>query len=220
MKILFIGNSYTFYNDLPKLFQSLADENGHSVEYREVLCGGRHLYDFLDRPDEYKAKLDSIMETESFDYVILQDHSVGAMIEPERFHDAVRRMEEKFGDRVKKIVLYATWGRKEGSATLAEHGWTRLGMTETIAREYRACAVANGCAVSPVGECFADVMERSDAIDLYNPDLTHPSYEGSCLAAMMHYATVFGELPKQTCSLNLPDEIVELFLRVVKQYIT
>ena len=219
MKILFIGNSYTFYNDLPKLFQSLATENGRFVESREVLCGGRHLYDFLDRPDEYKAKLDAILDTESFNYAILQDHSVGAMIEPERFHDAVKRMKEKFGDRVKKIVLYATWGRKEGSATLAEHGWTRLGMTETIAREYRVCGADNGCIVSSVGECFADVMAHTDAIDLYNPDLTHPSYEGSCLAAIMHYATIFGVLPEKSASLNLPDENVELFSRVVKQYI-
>lgn len=219
MKIIFIGNSYTFYNDLPKLFQSLATENSHSVEYREVLCGGRHLYDYLDRPDEYKVKLDAILETETFDYAILQDHSVGAMIEPERFHDAVKRMKEKFGDRVKKIVLYATWGRKEGSATLAEHGWTRLGMTETIAHEYRLCAENNRCAVSPVGECFADVMAHTDVIDLYNPDLTHPSYEGSCLAAIMHFATIFGVLPEKSASLNLPDENVELFSRVVKQYI-
>ena len=218
MKILFIGNSYTFYNDLPKLFQSLATENGRSVECREVLCGGRHLYDYLDRPDEYKDKLDSILEAETFDYAILQDHSIGAMIDPDRFHDAVKRMKEKFGDRVEKIVLYATWGRKEGSATLAEHGWTRLGMTQTIAREYRACALANGCTVSPVGECFADVMALTGEINLYNPDLTHPSYEGSCLAAIMHYAKIFGKLPTQTASLNLPDVTVELFLRVVNNH--
>ena len=218
MKILFIGNSYTFYNDLPKLLQALATENGHAVEYCEVLCGGRHLYDYLDRLDEYKAKLDSIVETDSFDYAILQDHSVGAMIAPERFHDAVKRMKEKFGNRVNRIVLYETWGRKEGSETLAQYGWTRLGMTETIAREYRLCGENNGCAVSPVGECFARVMELTDAIDLYNPDLTHPSYEGSCLAAIMHYAKIFGELPTQTASLNLPDATAALFVRVAAEH--
>lgn len=218
MKILFIGNSYTFYNDLPKLFQSLAIENGHDVEYREVLRGGRHLYEYMDCSDEYKAKLDEFIATETFDWAILQDHSVGAMIEPERFHDAVCRLKKKFADCVDKILLYATWGRKEGSDTLAEHGWTRLGMTETIAREYRLCGENNGCAVSPVGECFARVMELTDAIDLYNPDLTHPSYEGSCLAAIMHYAKVFGSVLDKTASLNLPDATVDLFVRVAAEH--
>lgn len=219
MKLLFIGNSYTFFNDLPKLFRSLAIENGEPVEYSEVLCGGRHLYEYLDRQDEYKAKLDVLMETETFDYAILQDHSLGAMIEPERFYDAVRRMKEKFGDSVKNMILYETWGRKEGSDTLAQNGWTREGMTETIARQYRTCGIENSCAVSPVGECFRDLMAITSEIDLYNPDLTHPSYEGSCLAALMHYATIFGELPQQTDSLNLPAATVDLFLRVVGKYI-
>lgn len=116
--------------------------------------------------------------------------------------------------------MYATWGWKEGSETLAEHGWTREGITETIAREYRACGAANGSAVSPVGECFRDLMEITSEIDLYNPDLAHPSYEGSCLAAMMHYATVFGTLPKQTASLNLPADVTELFVQVVGNYLT
>ncbi len=32
MKVLFIGNSYTYFNDMPKLFENLSRENGKDVQ--------------------------------------------------------------------------------------------------------------------------------------------------------------------------------------------
>ena len=41
MNILFIGNSYTYFSDLPVLFSSLCAANGHKVRVDSVICGGR-----------------------------------------------------------------------------------------------------------------------------------------------------------------------------------
>lgn len=40
---LFIGNSYTYYNDMPKLFETLCRENGKDVTAYSVTKGGREL---------------------------------------------------------------------------------------------------------------------------------------------------------------------------------
>ena len=41
MNILFIGNSYTYYNDMPAIFQALARDNGKDVNTYAVTKGAR-----------------------------------------------------------------------------------------------------------------------------------------------------------------------------------
>ena len=48
MKILFIGNSYTYYNHMPEIFERLARENGKEVQVFSVTCGGHKLYEYVD----------------------------------------------------------------------------------------------------------------------------------------------------------------------------
>ena len=55
MNILFIGNSYTYYNDMPNILEALAKENGKDLSADAVTKGGRKLYANLDAEDEYFA---------------------------------------------------------------------------------------------------------------------------------------------------------------------
>ena len=68
--------------------------------------------------------------------------------------------------------------------------------------------------VSPVGLAFASMNRRQEA-DLYNPDLSHPSYEGSCLSTMVHYKTIFGRKPESVESLGLSANTAEQFLQTI-----
>ena len=53
MKVLFIGNSYTFFNDMPNMLAALAAENGYSVSVDSVTKGGRKLFSNLDEIGVY-----------------------------------------------------------------------------------------------------------------------------------------------------------------------
>ena len=117
MKILFIGNSYTYYNDLPVILEKLAKENGIDVEAHSVLCGGRRLIENLEKQDEYAEKLNGLLAEHTFDHVILQEHSVGSLLYYEDFCKGITGLREKIGEKGKKYLLYETWGRKEGSPT-------------------------------------------------------------------------------------------------------
>ena len=214
-KILFIGNSYTFFSDLPRLFSELATENGKEVEVGSVTKGGWSMIKYLDNGDENTEKLNAAAERAPYDAVILQDHSIISLKDPEGFADGMKRMKAKFDGKTDRVILYQTWARKNGSKTLAEQGWTRDEMHKGVTAAYRNIAAEIGAELSPVGECFYAVYEAHPEIELYNPDGSHPSYTGSALAAVCHYRAVFGELPAVTNTLNVSPEWMEIFKNAV-----
>lgn len=191
--ILFIGNSYTYFNDMPTaLFQKIAESAGYTVQVTSITKGGWTLEKHADTADEYGAKVDAALRENRYDYVVLQEQSVRPASDSERFYTAVRSLADKIRANGAAPILYATWGRKTGSKVLAEHDWTTETMTEKLAASYRAIGEDIGAAVAYAGLAFYDVSTRhGDAIDLYNPDLSHPSPIGSYLAALTIFARIF-----------------------------
>jgi len=222
MRILFVGNSYTYYNDLPALFEKLANTNGHAVTVDSVTCGGRMLVEYLDKPDEYTEHLHELSQSGAFDVCVLQEQSILPIVDYGKFLDGVLRLVRKLGQVSDRFILYATWGRKEGNSKLSENGWTRESMTEQLlnayesARETAVKAYQKQITVSPVGKYFLEVNRIEPALELFNPDMTHPSYYGSCLAALTHYVAVFGHYPQNTEILELPEWISDLFVKVIQ----
>lgn len=212
MKVLFIGNSYTYYNDLPKLFEKLAAENGEDVEAFSVTCGGRRLIENMQKTeDSYAEQLNALLSAHTFDLVILQEHSLGSLLDYDGFCSGITGLREKLGSRAKRLLLYCTWGRKTGSKTLEERSWTQESMTFSIADAYRKAGKALGIPVSYVGLKFYGISRMYPEIELYDADLTHPSYVGTCLAAITLYASVFHAFPQKCSTLELPQETLQAF---------
>ena len=123
--VLFIGNSYTYCNDLPSLFGELARSRGYELQVRSVTKGGHTLEGHADPADECGAKLEALLQSERFDAVFLQEFSVRPALDDKTpFFNAVRTLCARLrrtGDV--RILLYQTWGRKEPCETLDAHGW-------------------------------------------------------------------------------------------------
>ena len=213
-KILFIGNSYTFFNDMPELFKALAKENGHEAEVISVTKGGRFLWQNIDLDDEFSHSVAKAFEDE-YDVAILQDQSLVAVDSPENFFRGIKSHFDRL--RSKRVLLYATWGRKAGSDKLTERNITSMEMYEKLDCEYTRVADALGAELSNVGKAFKHVYTNFPEIDVYKPDLSHPSYLGSCLAAMVHYKTVYGEPPKTAGSLNLDEKTEKTFFDAISK---
>ena len=215
MHIMFIGNSYTYYNDSPSLFQALARSNGKEATVYALTKGGRELSENLGS-DDIARQLAAYIRWYRFDVCILQEQSTLPIRLPSAFIGSVRTLAEKLRGRVDRFVLYETWGRKEGSPDLEANGWSSLGMTQSLTRSYAQAADAIGAAVSPVGQNFRKVYAAHPEIDLYAPDLTHPSHAGSCLAVLTHYYTVFGQFPANTQALALDEATLAIFRSAVE----
>ncbi|MBP3704339.1 MAG: hypothetical protein J6I98_02290, partial [Clostridia bacterium] len=212
MKILFIGNSYTYYNDLPQLFEKLANVNGKAAEAYSVTCGGRRLIENITKQDEYSEKLDALIKEHDFDWMVLQEQSMGSILEYDTFCAGIAGLRDKLQAHTKQFLLYATWGRKSGSPDLEKHGLTQESMTRKIAEAYEKAGETFGMATAHVGRKFCAVSSVNPEIELYNADKTHPSYAGSCLAALTLYEAVFGEGAEDISAFELPEETGKAFL--------
>lgn len=213
MKILFIGNSYTYFNDMPTLFSRLCGCNGKQAQVFSVTKGGRKLHENLDSADQTTRELDAVVQQNPMDVVILQEHSVLPITDFDRFSANIKSLMEKIGPA--RYVLYQTWARKAGAEFLQEHKLTPRTMAVKLKEAYAKVADITGADLAPVGQCFLAVSETHPEINLYDPDLTHPSYAGSCLSAMTHYRTVFGEMPTDLSCFDLPEETKQVFLETV-----
>ena len=200
-RILFIGNSYTYFNDMPKsIFEVIAKEAGVDVEVESVVKGGWTLEKHADPAGETGDIVEQKLSGEPYDYVILQEQSLYPAISQERFFDAVRKLVLRIKNNGAQPVLYSTWGRKCGSVKLEEINMTNESMTYAVARSYRAIGEELHIPVAYVGLAFFDAGEK---VELYHEDKTHPSPEGSYLAALTLFLRMFGEHGDLSyCGLN------------------
>jgi len=211
MKILFIGNSYTFFNDMPKIFENLANDNGIKVEVHSITKGGRRLESYADSSDPITESLLTLLGRETFDVCFIQEQSVLPALDFDRFVSGLSCVIDLVKDKCSRLILYSTWGRKEGSEKLAKYHWTSEYMTGLLSDAYQRAAALFDVSVSSVGINFMKVSRNCSNIDLYRDDFSHPSYHGSCLAALTHYHTVFGCFPENTRALMLSSEEINVF---------
>lgn len=184
MKILFIGNSYTFFHEMPeKIFAPLARERGMEVEVTSVTRGGWFLRKFADPENEEGKRLREVIAGKHYDCTVLQEQSCNPVRDRADFLRSVGAMRELLLPHTDHFVLYATWGRCEGSETLSELSLSSAEMTERLSAAYREAGQTWDMTVADVGLAFAAYARTHQARELYDPDLSHPSPLGSRIAA-------------------------------------
>mgnify|MGYP002568988105 CR=1 FL=1 len=199
-EVLFLGNSFTFYNDLPQIFLELSYEGGFSPEVYDYTEGYYQLQMFADPQDELGAEVYDVLENYSWDYVILQDHSIFPAIEPESLtYPAARTLDKMVKDAGGRSVFFMTWAYR-GGYDLSEMGLdvqaTREEMQTQLSQSYTAIADELDALLCPAGIAFMRSIEKYPDIDLWNEeDGQHPSEAGSYLAACCMYATIYNESP-------------------------
>lgn len=182
--ILFIGNSYTYYHNMPEqIFAPMAAARGYDFDVRAVTHGGYKLSWFADSENEEGKRLRSVVDGRYFDCIVLQDHSLSTILNPGEFFGGIRSLKQLLEDKTDRFVLYATWGRKPGCETLEELGMTNEEMTRHIAEMYDEAGTRFGMTVAHVGKAFAAYTREHPKAELYFTDLHHSSILGSTIAA-------------------------------------
>jgi len=181
IRILFIGNSYTYYNDMPLLIEELASVAGvaRPVETETIAVGGASLRDHWNRGQAQAA-----IAGKRWDYVVLQEHSLMPLRDPGRTRRYIQLFDEKIKATGAKTILYLTWARAFAPATQASLN----NAYEGIARDIRA-------GVAPVGPAWQIARRMRPGIQLYESDDSHPTLAGSYLAAYVLHITMFGKMP-------------------------
>jgi len=211
-KVLFIGNSYTYVNNLPQVLADLALSLGDTVIYDSSAPGG---YTFQNHSTN--ATTLAKIKSQSWDVVILQAQSQEPSFPPAQVMSGTYPYGKNLVDSVRKylpcanILFYMTWGRQNGDA--ANCGFypplcTYAGMQARLRESYMMFKDSFITGVAPVGVAWKKIRASNPTINLYDPDESHPSFAGTYLAASVFYSSIFLKAANSstyTASLNATD---------------
>jgi len=183
--VLFIGNSYTYCNNLPGMVRELANAAGRTTETAMVASGGKSLEWHLYNPETLDA-----IDKGGWDFVVLQDYSLQAVEEPDKLLRATARLAARVRAVAAKPYLYVTWARQQ----IPE-------MQDPINDTYERAARAAGAGLAPVGSAWRSARAALPGLALHTEDRSHPNWLGSYLAACVFYAALF-----ETSPVGLPRE--------------
>ena len=170
-RVLFVGNSYTYSNNLPRLVAAIAEASGSPLRVSMLAKSGYSL-------DAHRVE-GAAKQLRNVDVVVLQEHSRGAFEAPEQFLSAARDLAR---DSTAQKVLFVPWAR-------SGHAADQL----SIDAAYDAVAQALSARTARVGDAWQRALARKPDLILYAPDGTHPSALGSYLAALVLVEALTGK---------------------------
>ena len=198
-RILWIGNSYTYVNDLPSLLRQLALSGGDSLIMDSNTPGG---YTFANHSSNAVTLQKIALSTN--DFVILQAQSQEPSFPPTQVETQTFPYAQQLdslihvGSACAKTVFFMTWGRKYGDSQNCPNYpplCTFEGMNNRLRWAYKQMADENEALMSPVGMAWKASWVADSTINLWSSDNSHPSLAGSYLAACVFYATILEKNP-------------------------
>ena len=192
IRILFVGNSLTYRNNMPDMFQELAEGGGHEIYIETLGIGGCSLAKWSKRNTKPGSAFYKKLQSQNWDYVVLQDQSTRALVKPSSFKKAVKKLSKLIHEEGAEVVLNMTWAHEEGTRVYKKkRGLTQKKFQKKVYDLYTAAGEVNDALVANSGVAFLR-CENYEDIDLYK-DERHPSVEGSYLSACTLYTTIFQE---------------------------
>ncbi len=179
-RVLFIGNSYTHYNDMPNMVEKISSTNGVKIETTMIAPGGAYWHEHV----ENREVIDAIQSGE-FDTVVFQEQSVAPSVPSfaaTNTFPAARRLDTMADAAGLNVIWYQTWGRQNGFPDVGYSEYTP--MQEALIASYEEIAEINGGTIARVGEKWQRAGSSLLPFTLYTADGSHPSPQGSYLAAL------------------------------------
>ncbi len=214
--VLFVGNSFIYYNDLPDMVQQLS---GGALVCRSVTKGGAYARQYADGEQELGQRLRATLCGGRWDWVVLQEQSFNPAADPQDCAAAMAILCGLTPDSCH--CFYQTWAYRDGSEKLAKTGLTYEQLYAQLKSTYTRCAIENAAALAPVGDAFREVKDRFPEIDLYAADHYHPSAAGTYLAACV-FCGVLGQLKVEQLPdiQQLPAEVCAKLRRAAEMVLT
>lgn len=203
LKVLFIGNSLTYYNNLPGTVAEIAVAGGDVIQVEMVAKPGYALIDHLTSGTE---AVDAIHRVR-WDYVVLQQGPTTLPIN----RDSLILWTQTFDPIIRSVgarpALYMVWPPAG-----------QPGSFDAVRISFQMAADTVNGVFLPAGVAWQDAWRRDASLPLYGPDNFHPSPLGTYLAALTIYQRLTGHDPRTLppyavvdgAPLNVPEATVRL----------
>ena len=176
LRVLFIGNSLTYTNDVPAIVQALAETSGNKrLVFKTVAYPDFSLEDHWNRGDARRA-----IGEGKWDVVVLQQGPSALAESRKLLVEYTRRFADEIRSRGAKPALYMVWPSR-----------ARFGDFNRVIESYAEAARSVDGMLFPVGEAWQIAWQHKPELALYSSDNFHPSIAGSYLAAMIIYQQLY-----------------------------
>ena len=193
-RVLFIGNSYTHVNDLPNLLTNLAQSMNEIIDCESITPGGARFQTHVQN-----SNVISKLQEGRWDFVVLQGQSQEVAFPDGQFYNEVYPYAKTLDSLAKvynpnvKVLFYMTWGYRYGDQVNCQYYppfCTYESMSYRLRTNY--CLMANDFSswTSPVGATWSYLLEHNPDMVLHSSDNSHPSIQGSFLAACSFFTMI------------------------------
>ena len=178
-RILFVGNSFTYFYNLPQVVAAMAASQGVSLETRQSTVGGSNLEQHWK--EEKGTQTRRLLEEQRWDYVVFNNHSLSAIDHPESFMEYGRKFAGLVREKGAEPIFMMTWAYKSNPL-----------MQDKITEMYKRLAAETGSDYVPCGPLFASARQWRPDLELFSDD-KHPSPNGTYLLALAFYKYLSGK---------------------------
>lgn len=185
-RVLFLGNSYTAFNNLPRVLEALGASPRSSLQFEtdRVTPGGA-------RWETHAGNATSLSAIDQgWDFVVLQDQSLQPVSSPLTLKEAAETLDSRIRNAGGSTVLFMTWPRAFHNLT-TQHNYPLY---------YNHHGEHLGAQVAPVGQAWVRSLRLDPDLRLHQEDDSHPNVNGTYLTACVFFASLTGQSP-----LGLPD---------------
>mgnify|MGYP001352841439 FL=1 len=206
LRVLFIGNSLTYVNDLPAMVTAIATASGLDIQTASVAYGG---YALIDHWNSGEAR--AAVKNGHYDVVILQQGPTSLPIN----RDSLRLWTAMWAPEIRgaggRPALYAVWPEK-----------ARMSAYPAVNESYRLAATDVDGLFFPVGDTWLETWNLLPEAELYGADDFHPAVAGTYAAAIVIVAVLANRsatslAPDFIWPAGTPDRVDENIARTIRQ---
>ncbi len=187
LRTLFIGNSYTFFHNVPYVVSEISNQTDTKIIAKKSTAGGASLSDHWR--GESGLKTVDIIKQGRFDIVVLHDNSMRPIEEPDSFFYYAKLFCDLIKESGAKPYFYCTWARENVPQ------WQQI-----LTGNYKRAASDNNAEVILVGDAWFLAKKHRPTVELYASDGSHASSLGALLTALVCVKALTGQVPDKLSS--------------------
>lgn len=180
LRVLFVGNSLTYANDLPLMVQAFARAAGEEMSVEAVTQSGFSLEDHWRKGDASRA-----ITRQRWDVVVLQHGPSSLASSRAELRASTRKLARIVRKAGGRPALYMVWP-----------DLSRQAYFDDVRESYSLAAADVDGIFIPAGEALRAAWRRNPKAPLYGRDRFHPSLAGSYAAALSIYGMLSGREPR------------------------